>query len=57
MGNSSSESYPRSAGDWFQSMLVAYPDIGKSLIIMTNADLGVHQIDGLIGDVYRATFN
>lgn len=41
----------------FQSMLVVYPDIGKSLIIMTNADLGVHQIDGLIGDVYRAIFN
>lgn len=44
-------------GIGFQSMLVAYPYIGKSLIIMTNAELGVHQMDGLIGDIYRATFN
>ncbi|WP_214756647.1 MULTISPECIES: serine hydrolase domain-containing protein [unclassified Exiguobacterium] len=44
-------------GIGFQSMLVAYPYIGKSLIIMTNAELGVHQMDGLIGDIYRATVN
>ncbi|UTT41535.1 serine hydrolase domain-containing protein [Exiguobacterium aurantiacum] len=44
-------------GIGFQSMIVAYPYIGKSLIIMTNAELGVHQMDGLIGDVYRAIFN
>lgn len=44
-------------GIGFQSMLVAYPYIGKSLIIMTNAELGVHQMDGLIGDIYRSIFN
>ncbi|WP_215190112.1 serine hydrolase domain-containing protein [Exiguobacterium sp. s6] len=44
-------------GIGFQSMLVAYPYIGKAMIIMTNAELGVHQMDGLIGDIYRATFN
>ncbi|KAB2863774.1 MAG: beta-lactamase family protein [Exiguobacterium chiriqhucha] len=44
-------------GIGFQSMIVAYPYIGKAIIIMTNAELGVHQMDGLIGDIYRATFN
>lgn len=44
-------------GIGFQSMIVAYPYIGKAMIIMTNAELGVHQMDGLIGDIYRATFN
>ncbi|MED3550801.1 serine hydrolase domain-containing protein [Cytobacillus praedii] len=41
-------------GAGFQSMLVAYPDIETGLVIMTNTDLGVHQLKGIIGDIYRA---
>lgn len=41
-------------GIGFQCMLVAYPHLEKAVIIMTNAELGVHQMDGLIGEIYRA---
>ncbi len=40
-------------GIGFQSMLVAYPSLGTGAVIMTNADLGVHQLKGIIGQVYK----
>lgn len=41
-------------GVGFQCMLVAYPSKEKAAIIMTNAELGVHQLEGLIGEIYRS---
>ncbi|MCM2605664.1 beta-lactamase family protein [Rossellomorea marisflavi] len=40
-------------GEGFQSMMVAEPLEGKAWIIMTNGNTGIHQMKGLIGDVYR----
>ncbi|MGD6794996.1 serine hydrolase domain-containing protein [Metabacillus indicus] len=40
-------------GDGFQCMLVAYPFLEKGLVIMTNTDIGVHQLEGIIGEIYR----
>jgi len=39
-------------GVGFQCMMVAFPYLGKGAIIMTNADLGVHQLKGMIGEIY-----
>ncbi|MGG1628666.1 serine hydrolase domain-containing protein [Rossellomorea sp. NRS-1567] len=44
-------------GVGFQCMMVAYPQLERGLVIMTNTDLGVHQLKGIIGDVYKAFFN
>lgn len=41
-------------GVGFQCMMVAYPHLGKGLIIMTNTDLGVHQLKGIIGEIYHS---
>ncbi|MGM0842146.1 MAG: serine hydrolase domain-containing protein [Bacillota bacterium] len=41
-------------GVGFQCMMVAYPHLERGLVVMTNTDLGVHQLKGIIGDVYRA---
>ncbi|WP_406687134.1 serine hydrolase domain-containing protein [Rossellomorea vietnamensis] len=43
-------------GVGFQGMMVAYPNEGAGLVIMTNTDTGVHQLKGLIGEVYRAYY-
>lgn len=43
-------------GVGFQCMIVAYPYLEKGLVIMTNTDLGVHQMEGIIGDIYRSLF-
>ncbi|WP_282034006.1 serine hydrolase domain-containing protein [Metabacillus indicus] len=40
-------------GAGFQCMLVAYPFLEKGLVIMTNTDTGVHQLEGIIGEIYR----
>ena len=40
-------------GVGFQCMLVCYPYRGKGTIIMTNADLGVHQMEGIIGEILK----
>jgi CubicO group peptidase (beta-lactamase class C family) len=39
-------------GMGFQCMLVAYPYLETGLVIMTNTDLGVHQLKGIIGEVF-----
>lgn len=41
-------------GVGFQCMMVAYPRLGTGLVIMINTDQGVHQLKGIIGEVYHA---
>ncbi|QXE02822.1 serine hydrolase [Terribacillus sp. DMT04] len=41
-------------GVGFQCMMVAYPYLKTGLVVMTNTDLGVHQLKGIIGKVYNA---
>lgn len=41
-------------GAGFQCMLLAYPYQESGFIIMTNTDMGVHQMKGLIGEVYHS---
>ncbi len=41
-------------GKGFQRMMVAYPYLETGLVIMTNTDLGVHQLKGIIGEVYQS---
>lgn len=43
-------------GVGFQCMMVAFPYLEKGAIIMTNAELGVHQLEGIIGDIYISLF-
>ncbi|KPL58858.1 serine hydrolase domain-containing protein [Rossellomorea vietnamensis] len=43
-------------GVGFQGMMVAFPNEGEGLVIMTNTDTGVHQLKGLIGEVYRSYY-
>jgi CubicO group peptidase (beta-lactamase class C family) len=41
-------------GVGFQCMLVALPHIEKGAVIMTNTELGVHQMEGIIGEIYKS---
>lgn len=41
-------------GVGFQCMMVAYPHLEKGAVIMTNGDLGMHQLKGLIGEIYQS---
>lgn len=41
-------------GVGFQCMMVAFPYIEKGAVIMTNAELGVHQLEGIIGEIYKS---
>jgi len=41
-------------GVGFQCMLVAYPYLEKGFIVMTNTDLGFHQMKGIIGELYQS---
>ncbi|GIN71894.1 penicillin-binding protein [Bacillus sp. J14TS2] len=41
-------------GVGFQCMLVAIPHSEKGAVIMTNAELGVHQMEGIIGEIYNS---
>ncbi len=41
-------------GVGFQCMMVAYPYLEKGAVIMTNAELGVHQLEGIIGEIYNS---
>ncbi|GGE63942.1 serine hydrolase domain-containing protein [Priestia taiwanensis] len=40
-------------GIGFQCLFVAYPHKGHGLIVMTNTDLGVHQLEGIIGEIVK----
>lgn len=37
-----------------QCMIVAFPYLEKGAVIMTNAELGVHQLEGIIGEIYKS---
>ncbi|MGN1400623.1 MAG: serine hydrolase domain-containing protein [Bacillus sp. (in: firmicutes)] len=41
-------------GVGFQCMMVAYPHLEKGAVILTNAELGVHQMEGIIGEIYNS---
>ncbi|WP_047986412.1 serine hydrolase domain-containing protein [Ornithinibacillus californiensis] len=41
-------------GVGFQCMLFAFPNTEIGAVIMTNAELGVHQMEGIIGEIYQA---
>ncbi|WP_342433298.1 serine hydrolase domain-containing protein [Neobacillus sp. FSL H8-0543] len=41
-------------GVGFQCMMVAFSHIEKGAVIMTNAELGVHQMEGIIGEIYKS---
>lgn len=44
-------------GVGFQCMLVAYPYLETGVVIMTNTDLGVHQMKGIIGEILKWSGN
>ncbi|MCG3418127.1 serine hydrolase domain-containing protein [Oceanobacillus jordanicus] len=41
-------------GIGFQCMMVLFPNMEKGAVIMTNAELGVHQMEGIIGEIYTS---
>ncbi|WP_170138855.1 serine hydrolase domain-containing protein [Oceanobacillus chungangensis] len=41
-------------GVGFQCMMAAFPYLEKGAVIMTNAELGVHQMEGIIGEIYKS---
>ncbi len=41
-------------GVGFQCRMVAYPYLEKAAVIMTNTELGVHQLEGIIGEIYKS---
>ncbi|MEH7014623.1 serine hydrolase domain-containing protein [Neobacillus niacini] len=41
-------------GVGFQCMMVGYPYLENGLVLMTNTDLGVHQLKGIIGEIYNS---
>ncbi|MEH7225392.1 serine hydrolase domain-containing protein [Bacillus sp. JJ1566] len=41
-------------GVGFQCMMATHPHKETSLVIMTNAELGVHQMEGIIGEIYNS---
>ncbi|MFD1778491.1 serine hydrolase domain-containing protein [Fredinandcohnia salidurans] len=41
-------------GVGFQCMMVAFPQRESGAVIMTNAELGVHQMEGIIGEIYKS---
>lgn len=51
--NEDLQMYSLGWGVGFQCMMVCYPYRGNGAVIMTNADLGVHQMEGIIGDVFK----
>ncbi|SES08630.1 CubicO group peptidase, beta-lactamase class C family [Gracilibacillus ureilyticus] len=40
-------------GSGFQSIMVSFPEKETGFAIMTNTDTGVHQLEGIIGEIYR----
>ncbi|MEY9972945.1 CubicO group peptidase (beta-lactamase class C family) [Lysinibacillus sp. RC46] len=43
-------------GVGFQCMLVAYPYLEKGIVMMTNTDTGMHQMKGIMGEIYHALY-
>lgn len=51
--NENLQIYSLGWGVGFQCMMICYPYRGNGAVIMTNADLGVHQMEGIIGEVLK----
>ncbi|MGE7672918.1 serine hydrolase domain-containing protein [Lysinibacillus sp. NPDC094403] len=43
-------------GVGFQCMLVAYPYLEQGLVMMTNTDTGMHQMKGIMGEIYHSLY-
>lgn len=43
-------------GVGFQCMLVAYPYLEQGIVMMTNTDTGMHQMKGIMGEIYHALY-
>jgi len=43
-------------GVGFQCMLVAYPYLEKGIVMMTNTDTGMHQMKGIMGEIYHSLY-
>ncbi len=41
-------------GVGYQCMLVAYPNLEQGIVMMTNTDTGMHQMKGIMGEIYRS---
>ncbi|MGE8206779.1 serine hydrolase domain-containing protein [Heyndrickxia sp. NPDC080065] len=55
--NGSEMEYETTSLGWgigFQCMMVALPYLEKGAVIMTNTELGVHQMEGIIGEIYKS---
>ncbi|WP_419961943.1 serine hydrolase domain-containing protein [Psychrobacillus sp. BM2] len=44
-------------GVGFQCMMVVSPNSEKGAVIMTNTELGVHQMEGIIGEIYHSIYS
>ncbi|KOS64682.1 beta-lactamase family protein [Lysinibacillus agricola] len=43
-------------GVGFQCMLVAYPYLEQGIVLMTNTDTGMHQMKGIMGEIYHSLY-
>ncbi|MFJ7983131.1 serine hydrolase domain-containing protein [Lysinibacillus xylanilyticus] len=43
-------------GVGFQCMLVAYPHLEQGIVMMTNTDTGMHQMKGIMGEIYHSLY-
>ncbi|MDD1504065.1 serine hydrolase [Lysinibacillus sp. CNPSo 3705] len=43
-------------GVGFQCMLVAYPYLEQGIVMMTNTDTGMHQMKGIMGEIYHSLY-
>ncbi|KOP78752.1 penicillin-binding protein [Lysinibacillus sp. FJAT-14745] len=43
-------------GVGFQCMLVAYPYLQQGIVMMTNTDTGMHQMKGIMGEIYHSLY-
>jgi len=44
-------------GVGFQCMMGAFPYLERGAVIMTNTELGVHQLEGIIGEIYKSVLS
>ncbi|MFJ7731640.1 serine hydrolase domain-containing protein [Lysinibacillus sp. NPDC097231] len=43
-------------GVGFQCMLIAYPYLEQGIVMMTNTDTGMHQMKGIMGEIYHSLY-
>ncbi|TDX98012.1 UNVERIFIED_CONTAM: CubicO group peptidase (beta-lactamase class C family) [Lysinibacillus xylanilyticus] len=43
-------------GVGFQCMLVAHPHLEQGIVMMTNTDTGMHQMKGIMGEIYHSLY-